>query len=510
MKNNKLVTLIIMDGVGMPHDLSVSGVLPENTVNLREYASKYPCGTLEASGEAVGLPANQTGTSEVGHFTMGAGRVNYQPIVRINNEIKSGNFEKNEAILTAITNAKQRNVPLHLMGIVSDGGVHSHIDHLVELIRIASEHNVKKVYIHFIADGRDTPAKSAISYIKTVKSAIKKYNCGEIVDICGRFYALDRDKNWDRVKVYYDLLTKGVATKTDDIEKAVLDAYDKGETDEFLKPIAFAPNGVYYGGLNEGDSLIMFNYRTDRARQTARVLSNDNDFDWTKKLNLTLVTLTNYDESLGGVIVAYDNADVNNILSEVLSKRGYTQMKIAETEKYAHVTFFFNAGKNDVYEGEERILIDSAKVATYDLKPEMSAEKIADSAVSAVKKGKFNVIVLNFANGDMVGHSGNREATIKAVGVVDSCVKKVADCVLENNGYVIITADHGNSDIMVYPDGSPHKSHTMSIVPVIVAGKGLNKAETPKISGTLSDIAPTILHLLGEEKPAEMTGHSLI
>jgi len=510
MKNNKLVTLIIMDGVGMPKDLAVSAVQEENTKKLRAYAKKYPCGTLEASGEAVGLPSDQTGTSEVGHFTMGAGRVNYQPIVRINNEIKAGNFAKNKAILAAIENAKKKDCPLHLMGIVSDGGVHSHIDHLVELIKIASKHSLKKVYIHFIADGRDTPAKSALLYVKTVQNAIKKYNCGEIVDVCGRFYALDRDKNWDRVQVYYNLLTEGVGEKVKSIEDGIKQAYKKGQTDEFLTPIAYAPNGEYYGGLKEGDSLIMFNYRTDRARQTARVLSNDNDFDWTKKLNLTLVTLTNYDENLGGVLVAYENSEINNILSEVLSKKGYTQMKIAETEKYAHVTFFFNAGKNDTYNGEERVLINSEKLATYDVKPEMSAEKIAKSAVEAIKSGKFNVIVLNFANGDMVGHSGNKEAAKIAVGVVDKCVKQVADAVLEKNGYVLITADHGNCDIMEYPDGSPHKSHTMNVVPIIIAGRGLDGAQSQKISGTLSDIAPTILHLLNENVPKEMTGHSLI
>ena len=510
MKNDKLVTLIIMDGLGMPKDLSVSAVLPENTTNLRAIAEKYPCGTLKASEEAVGLLPGQMGTSEVGHLTMGAGRINYQPMVRINNEIKQGNFAKNKAILKAIENAKTKNCPLHLMGIVSDGGVHSHIDHLVELIKIASENKVEKVYIHFIADGRDTPAKSALLYLETVQNAIKKYNCGEIVDVCGRFYALDRDKNWDRVQVYYNLLTENKAKFVKDIKQGILDAYEKGETDEFLTPIAYAPNGKYYGGLNKGDSLIMFNFRTDRARQTARVLSNDNDFDWTKKLDLTLVTLTNYDESLKGVLVAYENIELTNMLGQVLADRGYKEMRIAETEKFAHVTFFFNAGRNEPYDGEERILIDSEKLATYDKKPEMSAEKIAKSAVESIKTGKFNVVILNFANGDMVGHSGNKEAAKVAVGVVDRCVKAVCDATIEMGGKAIITADHGNCDIMTYPDGSPHKSHTLNLVPFIIAGKGLEGVQPKKNSGTLSDIAPTILHLLGESAPKEMTGHSLI
>ena len=510
MKNNKLVTLIIMDGLGMPKDLSVSAVLPENTKNLQALAKDYPCGTLQASEEAVGLLPGQMGTSEVGHLTMGSGRINYQPMVRINNEIKQGNFAKNKAILKAIENAKEKNCPLHLMGIVSDGGVHSHIDHLVELIKVASENKLKKVYIHFIADGRDTPPKSALSYLKTVQKAIKKYNCGEIVDVCGRFYALDRDKNWDRVQVYYNLLTKGEATLVKDIKSGIEKAYVKGETDEFLTPLAYAPNGKYYGGLNKGDSLIMFNFRTDRARQTARVLSNDNDFDWTKKLDLTLVTLTNYDESLSGVLVAYENTPTNNMFGEVLANKGYTQMRIAETEKFAHVTFFFNAGRNEPYDGEERILIASEKLATYDKKPEMSAEKIANSAVKSIKDGKFNVVILNFANGDMVGHSGNKEAAKVAVGVVDRCVKQVCDATIEMGGKVIITADHGNCDIMEYPDGTPHKSHTLNLVPFIIVGKGLKGAKPKKNSGTLSDIAPTILHLLGENSPKEMTGQSLI
>lgn len=509
MKANKLTTLIIMDGVGIPTDLSVSAVLPENTTNLQYYATQYPHGKLQASGNAVGLPATQTGTSDVGHLTIGTGRVNYQPLMRINNAIVSGEFFNNEAIMKAVLNANKNNVPLHLVGIASDGGVHSHIDHLLALIKLASENKVKKVYIHFISDGRDTPQKSAKKYYDIVENAIKKYNCGEIVDIVGRFYALDRDNNWDRVKIAYDAYTLGVGTKTQDLMSSVLKAYKKGESDEFLMPIIKEKNGNPVGRINEGDSVIIFNYRADRERQLARVFSNDNNFDWTKKLNLTLVTMTNYDESLGGVIVAFDNVQIRNILSEILSKNGYNQLKVAETEKFAYITFAFNAGRNEPYENEERVLISSEKLKTYDVKPQMCAREIADATVKGIESGKYDVIIINFANGDMVGHSGSLEATKIAIGVVDECVKKVVDATLSVGGRAIITADHGNSDIMVYPDGSPHKSHTMALVPVIIADRDLDP-KTPEISGTLADIAPTILKLLGEKIPPEMTGKPLI
>ena len=516
MKANKITTLIIMDGVGIPTDLSVSAVLPENTVNLRELASKYPHGKLQASGLSVGLPSWQTGTSDVGHLTIGTGRVNYQPLQRINNEIESGAFYKNKAFLKAINNANKNDVPLHLVGICSDGGVHSHIDHLIELIKLAAQKQVKKVYIHFIADGRDTPPKSAKTYLKVVKNAIKQYNTGEIADICGRFYALDRDNNWDRVQVAYDAYTKGSAKLVTNLEKGLDEAYNAGENDEFLKPIVKARGGKPVGLIKKGDSVIIFNYRADRERQLARVFSNDNTFDWTTKLDLTLVTMTNYDEGLGGVVVAYDNLKIDNILTQVLSERGYRQLKVAETEKFPYVTFAFNAGRNEPFENEERVLIASEKLATYDVKPQMCAREIADATVKGIKSQKYDVIVINFANGDMVGHSGVKEATKIAVGVVDECVKKVVDASVKVGGRVIITADHGNSDCMTYPDGTPNKSHTSALVPIIIVDDDFKfknareAAESPEISGSLSDIAPTILKLLGEKQPREMTGKSLI
>ena len=509
MKNKRLVTLIIMDGVGMPRDLSVSAVLPETTPYLQELAQKYKRGILQASGRAVGLPDDQFGTSEVGHAAIGSGRVNYQSIVRINDAIKSGEFEHNPAIVAAIENAKKKDKALHLIGIVSDGGVHSHIDHLIELIRIASVNELKKVYIHFITDGRDTPPKSAKKYLRIVQNAIKKYKTGQICDICGRLYALDRDNNWDRVQVFYDAVVSGVGESCDDIESGLKAAYARGEKDEFIKPVLYKPNGIYEGKINRGDSVIIYNFRVDRERQLARVLSNDNQFDWTKKLDLTLVTMTNYDGSLGGVKVAFETEQPRKILSEVLSERGYRQLKVAETEKYVHVTYFFNSGADDAFKNEDRVLIASEKLVSYDVNPKMSAEKIAQTVIKGIKDDKYDVIVINFANGDMVGHSGNLEAAKIAVSVVDECVKKVTEAVLAKGGVAIVTADHGNADIMVYPDGTPHKSHTMSVVPIIIAGRGF-EAKSAEISGNLSDIAPTILHILDEPIPKEMTGKVLV
>ncbi|MBQ7453275.1 MAG: phosphoglycerate mutase (2,3-diphosphoglycerate-independent), partial [Clostridia bacterium] len=347
MNDKKLLTLIIMDGVGMPKadKLDISGVLPENTPYLQELARKYPCGVLEASGEAVGLPADQFGTSEVGHATIGSGRVTYQPAIKLNKEIEKGDFFKNKAFLKAVDNAKKKDRPLHLMGIVSDGGVHSHINHLLALLKLAKEQGLKKVYVHFISDGRDTPPKSLLEYYAVVEKTIKELGVGEIVDVCGRFYALDRDNNWDRVQVFYDAITEGKAKTATDLKIAVKDAYKEGQSDEFLKPIIKVDkDGEYFGKVAQGDSVIIFNFRTDRARLLAKALTDDNnEFDWTKKLHLLLITMTNYDDNLD-VLVAYDKEQPKNILCEVLSKRGYKQYKVAETEKYAHLTFFFNSG----------------------------------------------------------------------------------------------------------------------------------------------------------------------
>ena len=510
--NDKLVTLIIMDGVGMPKadKLDISGVLPENTPYLQALATKYPCGVLEASGEAVGLSKNQYGTSEVGHATIGSGRVNFQPMVKINKDIENGSFFNNKAFLHAIENAKKKNKALHLMGIVSDGGVHSHIDHLIALLKLAKKQGLEKVYVHFISDGRDTPPKSMFVYYDAVEKAIKEFGVGEIVDVCGRFYALDRDNNWDRVQIFYDAVVNGKAKTATDLKKAVKQAYNYGETDEFLKPIIKVDkNGKYAGKIAEYDSVIIFNYRADRGRQLAKVFVDGNGIEWARKLHLTLVTMTNFDEKLNDVVIAYSDEKPTNILSEVLSKKGYKQYKIAETEKFAHLTFFFNSGRQTPFKNEKQVLIASEKLKTYDVKPEMSAEKIAKSAVEAIKSGEFQTIFINFANGDMVGHSGNLDASRIAVGVVDECVKKVTEATKKCGGVTIITADHGNCDLMRYPNGEPHKSHTMALVPVIIVKEGL-RPQPKEIRGTLADIAPTILNFLGEKIPKEMTGKTLI
>ncbi len=510
MKVDGTKVLIIMDGVGRPLDPKISGVTKENTKFLQKLAKDYPTGLLNASEESVGLPMGQTGTSDIGHLTIGTGRVNFQPLVRINRAIKSGEFDKNPAILAAIENAKKNNKALHLLGIPTDGGVHSHIDHLLHLIELCAKHKLKKVYIHFFADGRDAPQKSAQKYYDIIENKIDECGCGEIVNVIGRFYALDRDKNWDRVEVAYKMMTDGAGRACTSLPQAIAQEYEQGRTDEFLLPLVKVDKfGKPVATIKSGDSVIIYNYRADRERQLAYVLSDSCTLDFAKKLGLTLVCMCNYNENLKGVLVAFDNIEIKNILTEVLSDRGYTQLKVAETEKYAYVTFSFNAGRNDPYPNEDRKLIASPKMPLYSAKPEMSAREVADAAIAGIKSGKYDCVVINFANGDMVGHSGDKAAAKIAVGVVDECVQKVTEATLAVGGELIITADHGNADIMEYPDGSPHTSHTLNLVPAIIVGKRFKNVHT-KLEGTLADIAPTMLKLMGEQIPPEMTGKPLI
>lgn len=510
MKADSVKVLIIMDGVGVPLDAKVSGVTKQNTKYLQYLAKNYPNGLLEASEEAVGLPSGQTGTSDIGHLTIGTGRVNFQPLVRINKAIESGEFDNNPAILAAIKNAKKPGKAMHLLGIPTDGGVHGHISHLLHLIELCAKHSLKKVYIHYFTDGRDAPQKSANKYFDIIQAKIDECKCGEIVNAVGRFYAMDRDNNWDRVQVAYDLMVNGKGRACHNLKEAIEEEYSQGRTDEFLLPLVkVGSNGKPVATINPGDSVISYDYRADRERQLAWVLSDCCTLPYAKKLGLTLVCMTNYDESLKGVLIAYDTIKKNNILSEVLSDRGYKQLKIAETEKYAYVTFSFNAGRNEPYPNEDRKLIASTKMPLYSAKPEMCAREIADEAVAGINSGKYDCIIINFANGDMVGHSGEIDAAKIAVGVVDQCVHKVVEAALKVNGEVIVTADHGNADIMKYPDGSPHTSHTINKVPVFVVGKKF-KGKHTKLSGTLADIAPTYLKLLGENIPADMTGTPLI
>ena len=502
--NKKLTTLIIMDGFGVPSDLERSGITLENTKNLRELKEKYSYSTLYASEEYVGLPQGQSGTSEVGHMTIGSGRVTYQPLVKINKQIENKEFFSNTVLCDAIDYAKKNKKALHLVGMPSDGGIHSHINHLFALIDLCKQKGFEdEVYVHFIADGRDTPPKSAKTYLKQVQDYLTKMGVGKIATIIGRFYALDRDKNWDRNKIAYDAWVDGKGRLEKDIFDAVDVAYSAGETDEFIKPIVLVEDSKPICKIKEGDVVISYNFRADRERQLAYVMVEDNELDFVKNLNLYFVTMTEYDENFKKVKVAYQTEVSKNLLSEVLSKNNVSQVKIAETEKYAHLTFFFNSGKQDTYEKEDRILINSEKMASYANKPEMSAEKITEEALKAIEK--YDFVAINFANCDMVGHSGVKEAARKATQVVDECVKKVVDAVIKKGGQGIITADHGNADIMEYVDGTPNTAHTTSIVPFILFDAKNPKKELRK-EGTLADIAPTILKMMDIEIPSDMTG----
>lgn len=503
--NNKKTALIIMDGFGIPEDLKRSAILKENTKNLEHYMSKFPHTKIRASEEYVGLPPHQAGTSEVGHMTIGSGRVSFQPLVRINREIESGEFFKNEELNKVIDYCKTNHKKLHLIGLPSDGGIHSHISHLFALLDLCKMKNFYEVYIHFIGDGRDTSPKSIIKYLDEVSNYTKKIGVGSIASIVGRFYALDRDKNWDRNKLSYNLWVKGEGRKFSSYKEAIDSAYSLNETDEFIKPIVLMNDNEPISLIEEGDGVISYNFRADRERQLAYVMVEDNKLDFVEDLKLYFVTMTEYDEHFKKVHVAYKTTEMTNILSEVLSNNGIKQVKIAETEKYAHLTFFFNAGKQDTFKNEDRILINSEKMVSYAPFPQMSAREIADKALEVLDN--YDFIAINFANCDMVGHSGDKEATKRAVEVVDECVHKVTEAVLRKGGQGIITADHGNADIMVDENGERNTSHTTALVPVIVFG---TNARSLREEGTLADIAPTLLEMMDIDIPKEMTGKSLI
>lgn len=511
MKANRPVCLIIMDGFGRPEDPKVSAINRDNTKYLQMLCKNYGNSLLRASEEAVGLPKGQPGTSDVGHLTIGTGRVKYQPLVEINRSIEDGSFYSNEAFLKAIENAKGKGKSLHLVGIPSNGGVHSHIDHLLELIKLCAKHGLSNnVYIHFVSDGRDAPIRSGKEFLAQVLKIIKETGCGKIADIVGRVYAFDRDKNWDRVELAYNAFVRGKGVQETDPMAAFDHAYEKGETDEFINPIVMVDGaGKPVGLIKKGDSVISYDYRADRERQLAYAFDDTNTLPYTDKdLKLTYVCMTEYDENLKNCLVAYPPKHLKHILSEVLQDRGYRQFKIAETEKFPYITFAFNDGRIEPYENEDRVLVDSVKMKSYAGKPEMSAQKIADEAEKAVRKNIYDCIVINFANCDMVGHSGDKKATEIAVQTVNNCVEQVVEAVRQNDGVAIVTADHGNADIMEYPDGSPCTSHTKALVPVIIVDDK-NKDLELKQNGTLADIAPTILKILGEKVPEEMTGTPL-
>lgn len=502
--------LMIMDGVGLNDEEKGNAFKLANTPNLDRLTIKYPNTYVKTSGAAVGLPDGQMGNSEVGHTNIGAGRIVYQELTRITKEIEDGNFYNNPELKKAMQNVKKNNSSLHIVGLVSDGGVHSHIKHLFALLEMAKRENIKNVFVHAILDGRDTPPTSAVDYIKQLEEKMKELGVGKIATLSGRFYAMDRDNRWERIKLAYDAIAYGKGQEFTIAQKAIETSYESQEFDEFVKPVVITgDNDKPIATVNDNDSIIYFNFRPDRARELTKafMLKDFNNFERKDIKNLTFVTMTQYDATIKNVLVAYKPQVLTNTLGEYLSKKGYTQLRTAETEKYAHVTFFFNGGKEEPYKGEDRILVPSPKVKTYDLKPEMSAYEVTDNVVKAIEDKKYDVIIMNFANGDMVGHTGNLEKTVEAVEALDNCVGKIISKIEEVDGEAIITADHGNCELMLdLKTGEPITSHSTFDVPLIVVSNRVKSIS----SGRLCDIAPTLLKLMGEQVPKEMTGVSLV
>ncbi len=500
----KPIILIIMDGFGIAPPEG-NAIAAANTPRLDKIFAENPLTQIGASGMDVGLPDGQMGNSEVGHTNMGAGRVVYQELTRITKSIKDGAFFKNDVLMEAVENCKKNNSALHLMGLVSDGGVHSHNTHLYGLLELAKRNGLEKVYIHALLDGRDVPPSSARDYVAELVEKTKEIGVGKVATVAGRYYTMDRDNNFDRVEKGYAAMVYGEGVQADDPVKAIEESYANGVTDEFVIPIVADKNGT----VKENDSLIFFNFRPDRAREITRTFV-DPDFKGFERRNgmfpLKFVCFTQYDATMPNVSIAFKPQSLANTLGEYMSSLGKTQLRIAETEKYAHVTFFFNGGVEKVYDGEDRILVNSPKVATYDLQPEMSAYEVTDKCVAAIESGKYDMIILNFANCDMVGHTGVFEAAVKAVEAVDECVGKVTDAIAKMGGVSLITADHGNADKMFDEDGAPFTAHTTNPVPFCVVGYPCELRE----GGRLADIAPTMLQIMGIAQPAEMDGTSII
>ncbi|MDD4839423.1 MAG: 2,3-bisphosphoglycerate-independent phosphoglycerate mutase [Clostridia bacterium] len=507
----KINALIILDGFGLNPEERGNAIKMAGTPYIDSLLAKYPNTQLGASGLDVGLPDGQMGNSEVGHLNMGAGRVVYQDLTHISKEIADGGFFKNEVLLDAMHVARDNGKKLHLYGLLGHGGVHSHIEHLHALLRMAKAEGNETAYVHCFLDGRDVPPKSAGGFIDDLQNYMDEIGFGQIATICGRFYAMDRDNRWDRVEKAYNMLTQGVGEHFGSAKAAIEASYTNNVTDEFVLPSVIMKDGKPTAIIEEGDSVIFFNYRPDRAREITRAFIND-DFDNFERvtgfLNPKYVCFTRYDASFTNMKIAFAPRSLKNTLGEYLSKIGKTQLRIAETEKYAHVTFFFNGGVEAANPGEDRELIPSPKVQTYDLQPEMSANEVADKAVELINSGKYDVMILNFANCDMVGHTGIIEATIKAVRTVDACLKKVVTAIQNNDGVALVTADHGNADQMYDENGKPFTAHTTNPVPLILIDSKTNK--TLMDGGKLCDIAPTLLEMMNVEIPAEMTGHSLL
>ncbi len=507
----KPIVLTIMDGFGINNDTNGNAIKAAKTPRLDDIFKSCPTTQIGASGLDVGLPDGQMGNSEVGHTNIGAGRVVYQELTRITKSINDGDFFDNEAFLSAVKNCKDNNSALHLMGLLSDGGVHSHIEHLYGLVELAKKSGLEKVYIHALLDGRDVPPASAADFIDELNIKLNEIGCGKLATVMGRFYGMDRDNRWERVGKAYAALVYGEGIHTLDAAAAVRASYtvkdEEGKfiTDEFVLPTVV--DGTER--IKSGDSVIFFNFRPDRAREITRTFVDD-DFEGFERIggrqNVFYVCMTQYDASMPNVTVAFKPQTLENTLGEVLSRLNMTQLRIAETEKYAHVTFFFNGGREVMFDGEDRILVASPKVPTYDLQPEMSAVEVCDKVCEAIESGKYDVVILNFANCDMVGHTGIFDAAVKAVETVDTCVGRVADSTLKMGGVMLLTADHGNADRMVDTDGSPFTAHTTNPVPFSVIGKDCKLRK----GGKLCDISPTILKLLGVKQPDEMSGVSII
>ena len=509
--SKKPTVLMILDGYGLNEKQEANAVYEAKTPVMDRLMAECPFVKGYASGLSVGLPDGQMGNSEVGHLNMGAGRIVYQELTRITKEIEDGDFFKNEALLAAMKNAKENNSAIHFMGLLSDGGVHSHNTHLYGLLEMAKREGLEKVYVHCFLDGRDTPPASGKSYIEELEAKMKEIGVGEIGVISGRYYAMDRDNRWDRVELAYKALTKGEGVKGTDAAAAVQASYDDGKTDEFVLPTVMEKDGRPVAVVSDKDSVVFFNFRPDRAREITRAFCDDafQEFEREKRLDTTFVCFTDYDDTIGNKLVAFHKVQLHNTFGEWLAANNMTQARIAETEKYAHVTFFFNGGVEEPNKGEDRILVKSPKVATYDLQPEMSAPAVCDKLVEAIKSDKYDVIIVNFANPDMVGHTGVENAAIKAVEVVDECVGRAVDAIKEVNGQMFICADHGNAEqLLDYSTGEPFTAHTTNPVPFILVNA--DPKYTLRENGCLADIIPTLIELMGKEKPEEMTGTSLL
>ncbi len=502
--------LIILDGFGLRDEEKGNAVAHAKKPNFDRYWNQYPHATLQASGKAVGLPDGQMGNSEVGHLNIGAGRIVYQSLTRVNLAIEEGDFFENETFLEAIDHAKKKGTSLHLFGLLSDGGIHSHIKHLFALLELAAKQGLEDVYVHGFLDGRDVGQQSAKSYIQQLEEKMEEVGVGRLATLSGRYYSMDRDKRWDRVEKSYRALAYGEGPSYKDPNELIDDNYKNEIYDEFVLPsVMTEEDGSPIATVDDEDAVIFFNFRPDRAIQISQVFTNDDfrgfDRGEERPKDLHFVSLTRFSETVGGD-VAFKPTNLDNTLGEVLAQQDYKQLRIAETEKYPHVTFFFSGGREEEFPGEERILIDSPKVATYDLKPEMSAYEVTDALLKELDADKHDAIILNFANPDMVGHSGMLEPTVKAIEAVDECLGKIVDKILEKGGNAIITADHGNSDEVTTLDGDAMTAHTTNPVPVIVTKDG---AEL-RTNGILADLSPTLLDLLGGKQPKEMTGKSLI